>query len=391
MHVLRYRTVGNSAVDEKWRKLLELGPQLLWDFDVHLREAEPLFRPKELGEHPCISLGVVVRFHITRTAGHLLHHGAGVKRVGIIPQDAPAQPSILVLVRADSRLTCNMLAGKYEAWATDHRRLQHRIRLLVGGIKLRRLVTPTRLQSLAQDVLLGYTRERNSILENVNPKGCVKLLHLLQRLQERGNVQVVVVLQPVAKGLHAPLFEDAVAVVVLLQSEHILTLELGIPSHVRRQAGEVQLVRAVEPLVREPGLGKGSTVGLDPLLVRDARQHVQELELGSVDEHDTAVLLRRKCAGVLRQKRDEMLTNELEIVVTRVETQYRHLVKPLNDLITLLLRDTLKFCEGELFHHVSYDCCVSTLQGLVEEADQLCRITGYDVLRLGVQSVRQGD
>ena len=50
-----------------------------------------------------------------------------------------------------------------------------------------------------------------------------------------------------------------------------------------------------------------SAVSLDPLLVRDARtqvvQHIQELKLGSVDEHDTAVLLRSKCAGVLRQKR----------------------------------------------------------------------------------------
>ena len=216
-----------------------------------------------------------------------------------------AHPSILVLVRADSRLASHMLAGKYEAWATDYRSLQHCIRLLVRRVKLRRLVTPTRLQSFAQDVLLGYTREGNSILENVNPKGCVKLLHLLQCLQERGNVQVVVVLQPVAEGLHAPLFEDTVTVVVLLQSEHILTLELGIPSHVRRQTGKVQLVRTVKPLVREPGLGKGSTIGLDPLLVRDARtqvvQHVQKLELGSVDEHDTSVLLSRKCAGVLRQ------------------------------------------------------------------------------------------
>ena len=86
-----------------------------------------------------------------------------------------------------------------------------------------------------------------------------------------------------------------------------------------------------------------------------------------------------------------MLTDELEIIVTRIETQYRHLVNPLHDLSALLLRDTLNVWGAELFHHVSYDCCVSTLQGLVEEADQLCRITGYDVLRLGVQGVRQGD
>ena len=77
--------------------------------------------------------------------------------------------------------------------------------------------------------------------------------------------------------------------------------------------------------------------------------------------------------------------------MTRVETQHWHLVEPLHDFLILLLRDTLKFCEGELVHHVSYDCCVTTLQGLVEKADQLYRITRYDVLRLGVQGVRQGD
>ena len=93
----------------------------------------------------------------------------------------------------------------------------------------------------------------------------------------------------------------------------------------------------------------------------------------------------------MRQERDKMLTNELEIVMTRVETQHWHLVDPLHDFLTLLLRNTNDVWEGELVHHVRYDCCVTTLQGLVEEADQLCRITGYDVLRLGVQSVRQGD
>ena len=86
-----------------------------------------------------------------------------------------------------------------------------------------------------------------------------------------------------------------------------------------------------------------------------------------------------------------MLTDELEIVVTRIETQYRHLVNPLHDFLTLLLRDTNAVWGAELFHHVSYDCCVTTFQGLVEEADQLCRITRYDVLRLGIQSVRQGN
>ena len=42
VHVLRHRAVGDAAVDEDRRKLLELGPQLPGDFDVHLCEPEPL-------------------------------------------------------------------------------------------------------------------------------------------------------------------------------------------------------------------------------------------------------------------------------------------------------------------------------------------------------------
>ena len=66
-------------------------------------------------------------------------------------------------------------------------------------------------------------------LKDVHPKVGVKLLHLLQRFQEGGHVQVVVVLQPITEGSHAPLAEDAVTVVVLLKREYIRALELGIP------------------------------------------------------------------------------------------------------------------------------------------------------------------
>ena len=131
------------------------------------------------------------------------------------------------------------------------------------------------------------------------------------------------------------------AVVVLLQREYVLALELGIPSHVGRKPGKGQLVWAVKPLVREPGLGQGGSVSLDPLLVSDARdqvvQHVQELELGGVNEHDATVLLRREDILVLGHERDEVLADELEIVVARVEAQHRHLVEPLQDLLALRL------------------------------------------------------
>ena len=144
---------------------------------------------------------MVVSRDDSRTARHLLHHGAGVQRVGVVTQDAPGKPSALpVLVGANLGLARHVLAREYERWPTDHRGLQHSVRFLVGGIKLRRLVAPARLQRLAQDVLLRYARERNCVLEDVHPKVCVERLHLLERLQERGDVQVVVVLQPVAEG-----------------------------------------------------------------------------------------------------------------------------------------------------------------------------------------------
>ena len=101
-HVLGHQVVGDAAVDEERGKLLELGPQLSRDFDVHFREPEPLLGSEELGEHQRCCLGVVVRLDKPGAAGHLLHHGAGIERVGVVPQDAPAHPRVLVLVGADN-------------------------------------------------------------------------------------------------------------------------------------------------------------------------------------------------------------------------------------------------------------------------------------------------
>ena len=85
VHVLRHRADGNTAVDEERWELLELGPQLPGDFDVHFREAEPLLGVKELREQPRECLGVLVSRDDSRAAGHLLHHGAGVQGIGVVP------------------------------------------------------------------------------------------------------------------------------------------------------------------------------------------------------------------------------------------------------------------------------------------------------------------
>ena len=106
-----------------------------------------------------------------------------------------------------------------------------------------------------------------------------------------------------------------VAVVVFLERKGVLTLELGIPGQVGGQTWEVQLGRAVEPFVREKGLGERGAVGFDPLVVSDAGgqvvHNIQELELGRVDENDAAVLLRRKYTRVSRHARNKVLANEL--------------------------------------------------------------------------------
>ena len=177
---------------------------------------------------------------------------------------------VTVLMGANLGLTRHVLAREYKRRTTDHRGLQHSVRFLVGGIKLGWLVAPARLQRPAQNVLLGYARKRDRVLKDVHSKVCVECLHLLERFQKGGDVQIVVVLQPVAEGLHASLTENAVAVVVLLERENVLALELGIPSQVGWQARKVQLGRTVEPLVREPGLGERGAVDLDPLVVSDA-------------------------------------------------------------------------------------------------------------------------
>ena len=193
--------------------------------------------------------------------------------------------------------------------------------------------------------MLGYARKGDRVFEDVHPEGCVELLHLLQRLQERGHVQVVVVLEPVAEGSHTTLAEDALAVVVLLGREYVRTFELGVPGKVWRETRVIQLVRAVEPLIGEPGLGKGSPVSLDLLVVSDARgkvvHYIQELELGSVNEHDATVLLRCEDPAVLCHDWDKVLADELEIVVARVEPDHRHLVDPAHDDVALRCGDSL--------------------------------------------------
>ena len=133
VHVLRDQVVGHAAVDEEWRKLLELGPQLLRYFDVHFREPKPLTGTQLAREDPRCSLRVGVSRDDSLAAWHLLHHCAGVERIGVVPQDALGWLRVLV-VGANLGLASHVLAREYQGGAADYSRLQHVVRLFVRGV-----------------------------------------------------------------------------------------------------------------------------------------------------------------------------------------------------------------------------------------------------------------
>ena len=117
------------------------------------------------------------------------------------------------------------------------------------------------------------------------------------------------------------------------------------------------------------------TVSLDPLVVSDARgqvvHYIQELELGSVNEHNATVLLRSEDAFGLCHHRDKVLADELEILVARIEADHRHLVDPVHDEVALGCGDSLWVWREVPLFHIRYDGRTAALKRLVEEMDQL--------------------
>ena len=97
MHVIGHCAVGNTAVDKERGNSSNSGHNSSGDFDVHFRKSKPLLGVKKLGKYQRCGLRVISSRDNSGTARHLLHHGAGVKRVGVVPQDAPAHLCILVL------------------------------------------------------------------------------------------------------------------------------------------------------------------------------------------------------------------------------------------------------------------------------------------------------
>ena len=134
LHVLRDSLVRHSSINEEWRKLLELFPQLPEDFDVHLREAEPL---------PCHQLErellrrlprVLVMHDPPWAAGHVVKHRAWVKGIGVEAQDTLRDARFLVFVGSDAGLAGHVLAREHQTGTTDHSPLQHGVCFRPRGV-----------------------------------------------------------------------------------------------------------------------------------------------------------------------------------------------------------------------------------------------------------------
>ena len=125
LDVLRDPLVRHSLIDEERRKLLELFPQLPRDFDVHLRETEPLACHQLKRELLRRLHWIFVVHYPPWAAGHVMKHRAWVEGIGVEAQDTLRDARFFVFVGADAGLAGHVLAGEHQTGPTDHSPLQH--------------------------------------------------------------------------------------------------------------------------------------------------------------------------------------------------------------------------------------------------------------------------
>ena len=153
----------------------------------------------------------------------------------------------------------------------------------------------------------------------------------------------------------------------------------------------VKLNRAVKPLIGQPGFGLSRSVGLDPLIVAGARRdivhHVQELVMGSVDEHHAAIVFPSKHSGFLPEVKHEVFFDKIQIVVAKVKANHRHLLAPLLDKLLALFGYPFEVRWHVLGIDIGSDGCAAALQSFIELLNKLCGIFGADVFRLAIQGI----
>ena len=141
-----------------------------------------------------------------------MEHRAWVEGIGVEAQDTLRDARFFVFVGADAGLAGHVLAGEHQTGAADHSPLQHVVCFAARGVYLG-CVTPP--QSAPQDVLHRHSGKGDRAFEDVYSQARVEVPHLHQGLEKGRHVQIVVVLQPVSKSLHASLLKHALATLVL--------------------------------------------------------------------------------------------------------------------------------------------------------------------------------
>ena len=117
----------------------------------------------------------------------------------------------------------------------------------------------------------------------------------------------------------------------------------------------------------------------------------RKLYQGGLNEHDAPLLLRRQDSVLLGELRDKVLSDQLHVVVTGVETEHWHLVAPLVDEPFLGLCQSFDIRRPVLLRNVLSDGFAAPLQCVIEQPEQLVGLSGNNVLGFGVQRVRDGD
>ena len=180
--------------------------------------------------------------------------------------------------------------------------------------------------------------------------------------------------------------EDALALLVLCLGTDGGLLEFGVPFREGWEPGVLQLGYAVEPLIREPGLGLLGLVRFDPLVVRGAGcqvvHDVQELVVTALQEHDLTVLACLRQPSLVGAVLHKVLLDQLQIISPAVVAKDGNLVSPNLDALSLFLCQALGMRYRELLSHCLADCCSPVSDVLVEACDQTLWVCVYQIVRV---------
>ena len=178
-----------------------------------------------------------------------------------------------------------------EARPPDNSSFQHLVCFFAWAVKL-----SAPLNRASEQVMQANPRNADRVFQDVDRLLSVEVSHSFQGFQTGGNVEVVVLPQPVRKRLHALFCEHALTPLSFIPREHVFSLQLRIPLLIFRKPGKIKFFGGVKPLVRKPRFHSLAFVGFHPFLVAGPRtsvvHDVEKAEAVRQDEHDLVSVFR---------------------------------------------------------------------------------------------------